>query len=103
MCARKAPATWFSMEWNTGNYEYSVLTSGYQRRLWRWTGWARMKNDSLYYVAAAALSVAWLITPVRTHAARNGFNINININGDAETCADLKVRSSGGQIAQANE
>ena len=26
-----------------------------------------MKNDGLYYVAAAALSVAWLLTPAGTH------------------------------------
>jgi hypothetical protein len=63
---------------------------------------ARMKNDRLYFAAAAALSVAWLITPVRTHAARNR-NFNINIEGDAETCAGLKARSDSGQIAQANE
>ncbi len=61
-----------------------------------------MKNDSLYYIAAAALSVVWLVTPVRTHAARNR-DFNINIEGDAETCAGLKVRSGSGQIAQANE
>jgi len=61
-----------------------------------------MKNDSLYYIAAAALSVAWLVSPARTHAARNR-NFNINIEGDAETCAGLKVRSDSGQMAQANE
>src|SRR5919197_5635936 len=62
-----------------------------------------MKNDGLYYLAAAALSVAWLITPAGTHAARNR-NFNIDVQGDAETCADLRVRSNGGgQIAQANE
>jgi hypothetical protein len=63
---------------------------------------ARMKKRSLYYFAAAALSVAWLMTPVRTHAAGNR-NFNINIQGDAETCAGLKVHSDSGQIAQANE
>lgn len=61
-----------------------------------------MKNDSLYYLAAAAVSVVWLISPVRTHAAKNR-NFNINIESDAETCAGLKVHSNSGQIAQANE
>ena len=62
-----------------------------------------MKNDGLYYVAAAALSVAWLLTPAGTHAARDR-NFNINIQGDAETCAGLQVHTNGGgQIAQANE
>ena len=28
MCARKALETWFSMEWNTGNYEYSAAIAG---------------------------------------------------------------------------
>jgi DUF4097 and DUF4098 domain-containing protein YvlB len=63
-----------------------------------------MKTDTLYYAAAAALAVAWLLTPCQTHAAR-GRNFNININsGDAESCAGLKVSSNdGGQIAQVNE
>src|SRR6202011_4619113 len=64
-----------------------------------------MRNDSLYYAAsAAALSLALLLTPATTHAAK-GRNFNININGgDAETCAGLKVSTNGGgQIAQVNE
>ena len=45
--------------------------------------------------------MAWLVTPGATHAARDrGFNLNIN--GNAESCADLKVRSKG-ELAQVNE
>jgi len=61
-----------------------------------------VKNHSLYYLAATALYVTWLMTPVPMQAAKNG-NFNINIEGDAETCAGLKVRSNSGQIAQVNE
>src|SRR5947209_10480159 len=61
-----------------------------------------MKNDSLYYVAAVALAVAWVLIPGTTHAARNR-NFNLNVNGDAETCAALKVHSNDGQIAQGHE
>jgi hypothetical protein len=60
-----------------------------------------MKNEGLLYVAAAALCLAWLFTPANTHAAKNrGFNINIE--GSAESCGDLKARSSG-EIAQVND
>jgi hypothetical protein len=67
-----------------------------------------MRNDCLYYAAAAALTVGALtvalLAPAQTHAAR-GRNFNININGgDAETCAALKVSANGGgQLAQVNE
>jgi len=63
-----------------------------------------MNNDGLYYLATAALSVAWLLTPAQTHAAR-GRNFNINMNGgDAESCAGLRANTDGGgQLAQANE
>ena len=61
-----------------------------------------MKNEGLLYVAAAALCVGWLVSPVKTHAARNrGFNLSIDSNG--ESCADLKARSRDGEIAQVNE
>jgi hypothetical protein len=60
-----------------------------------------MKNDSLYYLAAAIICVAWLLTPGKTHAARNR-NLNLSIEGNAESCSELKVRS-GGEIAQAAE
>ena len=60
-----------------------------------------MKNEGFLYVAAAVLCVAWLVTPGATHAARDrGFNLNIN--GNAESCADLKVHSKG-ETAQVNE
>ena len=60
-----------------------------------------MKNEGLLYVAAAVLCVGWLMTPGKTHAAKNrGFNLNID--GNAESCAELKVRSTG-EMAQVNE
>jgi DUF4097 and DUF4098 domain-containing protein YvlB len=60
-----------------------------------------MKNEGFLYVTAAVLCLAWLFTPANTHAAKNrGFNINIE--GSAETCGDLKARSSV-EIAQVNE
>src|SRR5947208_15180804 len=60
-----------------------------------------MKNEGLVYAAAAVLCFGWLLTPVKSHAAKNrGFNISIN--GSAERCADLKVTSTG-EVAQVNE
>ena len=60
-----------------------------------------MRNEGLIYVAAAVLCGAWLVAPCKTHAARDrGFNLNIN--GNADSCADLKVRSQG-KVAQINE
>src|SRR3954447_11209455 len=60
-----------------------------------------MKNEGLVYAAAAVLCLGWLFTPVNSHAAKNrGFNININ--GSADSCAALKVTSSG-EVAQVNE
>jgi hypothetical protein len=60
-----------------------------------------MKNDSLYYLAAALLVAGWILTPVKTHAAKTK-NLNVSFEGNAEHCSDLKVRSDG-QVAQANE
>jgi DUF4097 and DUF4098 domain-containing protein YvlB len=60
-----------------------------------------MKNEGLVYVLAAVLCLGWLLTPAKTHAAKNG-GFNINIDGNAESCAALKVRA-GGEIAQVNE
>src|SRR5947199_7708120 len=63
------------------------------------------KSTGLYYAAVGALIVgAFMLTPVRTHAAR-GRNFNIGINGgDAESCAALKVSANnGGQLAGLNE
>ncbi len=62
---------------------------------------ARMKNENLYYGAAAALCLAWLLTPSRAQAAGRDFNISVD--GNAEHCSDLRVRSSDGEIAQASD
>src|ERR1035437_3060818 len=60
-----------------------------------------MKNEGFLYVAAAVLCLGGLVAPGQTHAAKNrGFNLNID--GNAESCADLKVRSTG-ETAQVNE
>ena len=60
-----------------------------------------MKNEGLVYAAAAVLCLGWLMTPAKSHAAKNrGFNIGIS--GNAESCADLKVTSTG-EVAQVNE
>lgn len=60
-----------------------------------------MKTDSLYYVAAGVLSLAWLITPHGIQAARSR-NLNISFEGNAEHCADLQARSEG-ELARAAE
>jgi hypothetical protein len=57
-----------------------------------------MKYDVYCYMAAAALGVVWLLSPVPTHAAKN-YNQSVNTN-NAEHCSDLKVTSSNGEIAQ---
>ena len=60
-----------------------------------------MKNEGVLYVAAAVLCLGWLVMPGKTHAARDrGFNLSID--GNAESCAELKVRSTG-ETAQVNE
>ena len=61
-----------------------------------------MKNENLYYVAAAALCLAWLLTPSRTQAAGD-HSFNISVDGDAEHCSDLRVHSSNGEIAQTSD
>jgi len=50
----------------------------------------------------AALSVGCLITPAHSQdrVRRRGFNLNIN---NADSCADLKVSSSNGEVAQVND
>jgi hypothetical protein len=60
-----------------------------------------MKNDSLYYLAAAVLIAGWFLTPAKTHAAKTR-NLNVSYDGNVEHCSDLKVKSDG-QVAQANE
>lgn len=60
-----------------------------------------MKNEGVLYVAAAVLCLGWLVMPGKTHAARDrGFNLSID--GNAESCAELKVRSTG-ETAQVND
>src|ERR1044071_4460806 len=60
-----------------------------------------MKNDGLYYLAAAVLGLAWILSPGETHAAKN-YNLSVSMN-NADHCSDLKVSSSNGQIAQSAE
>ena len=60
-----------------------------------------MKHEGILYVAAAVLCLGWLLTPGKTQAARNR-DFNINFDNNAETCADLKVRSTG-EIGQVND
>ena len=61
-----------------------------------------MKNEVPIYLLAAALCAGWLLTPGNTHAARN-HNMNINSSGDARSCADLKVTSKDGEVAQVTQ
>jgi hypothetical protein len=56
-----------------------------------------MKEDGWIYVAVAVLAGGWLLTPTHTQARGE---IRLSINGDAESCAELKVHSSG-EIARA--
>src|SRR6266545_6216335 len=64
-------------------------------------GEARMKNEALIYAAAAALCLGSLFTPGKTHAAKHR-NFSIGTEGDANGCADLRVRSSG-ELARVNQ
>jgi len=61
-----------------------------------------MKHEGILYIAAAVLCLGWLLTPGKTQAARNR-DFNISIDNNSETCADLKVRSTTGEIAQLND
>lgn len=60
-----------------------------------------MKHEGWIYACAAVFCVGWLLTPGNTHAAKNR-NFNINTNGNASSCADLRVTGSG-EIAQVNQ
>src|SRR2546423_15672500 len=60
-----------------------------------------MKYERLIYAAAAVLCIGSVITPPGTHAARNR-NFNISTRGDATSCADLRVTSSG-ELSQVNQ
>jgi hypothetical protein len=59
-----------------------------------------MKIETIVNTAAALLC-AGLICPGTSYAARHGFNLNIN--GDAETCADLKVSSTDGEVVKLSD
>src|ERR1044071_698383 len=60
-----------------------------------------MKNRLLHLSSAATLAAAWLLGPAPAAAGRN-FNLSVTSN-NAQGCADLRVRSNNGEIAQANE
>src|SRR4051812_45806648 len=60
-----------------------------------------MRNDRLYLLAAALLVVGCVTSPAQTRVSKNR-NLNINFEGSAEHCSDMKVTSNG-EIAQANE
>jgi hypothetical protein len=61
-----------------------------------------MKSDAVRFFAASAIGALWLLNPGQTaHAARN-YNLSINSN-NAERCADLKVTSRDGEVAQLND
>ena len=60
-----------------------------------------MKLQTLLFTGAAVLCTAWLLAPPKTLAARHNFNLNFN--GDAETCAELRVSSNNGEVAKIAE
>jgi hypothetical protein len=57
-----------------------------------------MKNETLGYVATAVLCAGWLLVPGWSQT--RGRDFNIDFQGGADRCSDLKVRSSG-QVARA--
>src|SRR5258708_18053055 len=60
-----------------------------------------MKTETVLYSAAAVLCTAWMLAPGKTLAAKRNFNLSLN--GDAETCAELKVSSSNGEVAKLSD
>jgi DUF4097 and DUF4098 domain-containing protein YvlB len=60
-----------------------------------------MKIETLILSATAVVCGGWLLCPDTTQAARHGYNLNFN--GEAETCADLKVSSTDGEVAKFDE
>ncbi len=58
-----------------------------------------MKQDGLYYVAAAAMVAVWATTPASTETRQN---LNINFPEGATSCADVTARSDG-KIARTAE
>jgi DUF4097 and DUF4098 domain-containing protein YvlB len=61
----------------------------------------RMRHEGWIYTAAAVICAGWLLAPTHSHAAKNR-NFNINTSGNASSCADLRVTSSG-ELAQVNQ
>ncbi|HEY2019340.1 MAG TPA: hypothetical protein VGH38_37790 [Bryobacteraceae bacterium] len=59
-----------------------------------------MKNNSVYYLATAAICVAWLLTPAQAQVSRRR-NFNINTEGNAERCSDLRVTSDAELVRSA--
>ena len=59
-----------------------------------------MKIETLVH-SAAALLCAGLMCSGTSYAAKHGFNLNVN--DDAETCADLKVSSKDGEVAKLSD
>ena len=57
-----------------------------------------MKLETLVFTGAAVVCTVCLLVPPRTQAARPNFNLNFN--GEAETCADLRVTSNNGEVAK---
>ena len=60
-----------------------------------------MKIETLVYGAAAVLCTGWLFCPESSQAARHDYNLNLS--GNAETCADLKVSSNNGEVARLSD
>ena len=61
-----------------------------------------MKQESLY-LAAAVTAMVCLLTPASAQTRTRNRDLNISFEGgNAEHCADLRVKSSG-EIAQGNE
>jgi hypothetical protein len=60
-----------------------------------------MKHESLHYLGAAALALAWVCAPAKTEAAKKR-NLSVSLEGSAQHCSDLKVRSDG-ELARSAE
>src|SRR5262245_21783371 len=60
-----------------------------------------MKLETFVFTGAAVLCAASLLAPPKTLAARHNFNLNFN--GEAETCADLRVSSNNGEVAKISD
>jgi DUF4097 and DUF4098 domain-containing protein YvlB len=60
-----------------------------------------MKNEGLVYAAAAVICLGCFLSPAKSQTAKRR-SFDLSIDGSGETCADLKVRSSG-EVARVNE